>query len=132
YQSANCTVNLSTNGIATFTFNDINLPYASANPTTSNGLFTYTVHMKPGLAAGTQIHNRAAIYFDYNAPVITNSTLNTIQNNVGVANVNATAASFSLYPNPATMICNIAMNNEVAGTADMKVTDITGKVMLIN
>lgn len=39
---------------------------------------SYRITPHPGIAAGTEIVNTAAIYFDNNDPVITNSTLHTI------------------------------------------------------
>jgi hypothetical protein len=42
------------------------------------GWLTFAVRPKPGLAAGTEIRNRARIVFDVNAPIDTNETLNTI------------------------------------------------------
>lgn len=45
----------------------------------SNGFVAYTIQLKSNLPAGTQITNNADIYFDFNAPIETNTTLNTIQ-----------------------------------------------------
>ncbi len=129
FESHNCTVTMSENGVVRFAFNNIHLPYSSAYPVTSNGMFTYTIKTRHGLAHGTQIRNRAAIYFDYNEPVMTNSTLNTLYNGVGVNNVNNEAAAFSLYPNPADKTCFAVINSDVFGNADMTITDITGKIM---
>ena len=61
-----------------FNFDGINLPDSNSNEPASHGWITYTIDQVPGLLVGTQIRNTAAIYFDYNAPVITNTTLNTI------------------------------------------------------
>ena len=131
FESHHCAVTLNETGVATFTFNNIHLPYSSSDPETSNGMFTYTVKTRHGLAIGTQIHNSASIYFDYNAPIMTNKTLNTIGSNVGVPYVIAAEASFTLYPNPAENSCFAVINSDVAGDANMKVMDITGK-MLVN
>ena len=132
FESHNCVVTLSTTGVATFTFNGINLPPAVSDATNSNGMFTYTIKQRPGLTSGTQIHNKASIYFDYNEPVVTNSTLNTIEHGVGVPTVNAAAASFSIYPNPADKTCFAVINSDAAGTAAMAITDITGKTVMSN
>src|SRR5205823_114690 len=89
-------------GRVTFTFNNINLPPASTQPFLSNGMLTYKVKLRTGLGIGTQIRNRASIYFDFNAPVMTGSTLNTIGTQTYVNTVKKEVnSSFIVYPNPA-------------------------------
>jgi uncharacterized repeat protein (TIGR01451 family) len=61
-----------------WTFNNIMLPDSFSNEEGSHGFISYTVNQMPGLTDGTQITNSAAIYFDSNEPVITNTTLHTI------------------------------------------------------
>jgi hypothetical protein len=129
YQSHNCVVTMTDNGVVKFTFNDIHLPYADMSPVTSNGMFTYTIKTRHGLALGTQIRNKASIYFDYNEPITTNTTLNTLYAGVGVSNVNNQSSAFTLYPNPADKTCFAVINSEVFGNADMTITDITGKTL---
>ena len=119
-------------GVVKFTFDHIHLPYSPTYPVTSNGMFTYTIKTRHGLAIGTQIHNSASIYFDYNDPIMTNRTLNTIGSNVGVPYVAPDEASFYVYPNPADKSCFAVINSEVAGDANMKLMDITGKVIINN
>ena len=87
--------------LLTFTFNNINLPDMNNYPIGSIGVVAYSVHAKKNLAPGTQFKNTAAIYFDYNAPVITNTTINTINNNSeGINEIKSTDNSMSLFPNP--------------------------------
>lgn len=38
----------------------------------------FVVELKPGLASGTAIRNRASIVFDLNDPIITNTWTNTL------------------------------------------------------
>lgn len=47
-------------------------------PTEGEGWLTYSVLPKAGLATGTKIGNAANIYFDVNAPIMTNTYLNTL------------------------------------------------------
>jgi len=61
-----------------WTFNNIMLADSFSNEEASHGFITYTVNQMQDLADGTQINNSAAIYFDSNEPVITNTTLHTI------------------------------------------------------
>ncbi len=56
-----------------FTFYNINLPDSGANQQLSNGFVTFSIAQKAGNTKGTVVNNKAAIYFDYNAPVVTNT-----------------------------------------------------------
>ncbi len=128
YQSAPCKITLSTNGIATFKFENIDLPAASYyNNINSNGMFSYTVKLRDGLALGSQIKNKASIYFDYNAPIVTNTTLNTLVAPAGVAEVFTPNEFFTLYPNPAGSSYNLSIHSEDNCNAVMVVSDLTGR-----
>jgi uncharacterized repeat protein (TIGR01451 family) len=71
-------VELVQDGEAIWTFEGIELPSSSFDEPGSQGDIIYTVVPRAPLAAGTAITNLAAIYFDDNEPVITNTTRNTI------------------------------------------------------
>jgi uncharacterized repeat protein (TIGR01451 family) len=118
--------------IATFTFSNINLTTQAVNDARSQGMFTYTIKQRPGLTAGTQFRNRAAIYMDYNEPFLTNYTLNTI--GIPIDNVNEIgtkpASSFVVYPNPASSSFTAVINSDATHTTDLSVCDVTGKVMI--
>jgi len=122
-------VDINEHGVATFTFSNIDLPPVSSEPITSNGMFTYTVRVKPGLAFGTHIKNRASIYFDFNAPVMTNQTLNTIGGQLQTPTAPGATAnnSFTIFPNPAQNSFTAIINVNTAGTYKLNVTDVTGK-----
>jgi uncharacterized repeat protein (TIGR01451 family) len=59
-------------------FPNINLPDSAQNDSMSIGWFRYSIKLQPNLPIGTHIKNSAAIYFDANAPVITDTTVTTI------------------------------------------------------
>ena len=61
-----------------WTFENINLPDSTSNEPESHGFATFQVKQVPNLAAGTEINNSVGIYFDLNDPIITNTTLHTI------------------------------------------------------
>jgi uncharacterized repeat protein (TIGR01451 family) len=127
YIPNNGKVDMDEHGGVTFTFTDINLPSASSDSFASNGMFTYSVRLKPGLPYGSQVRNRASIYFDFNAPVMTQGTLNTIGVQTAVHNVNqAAASSFVIYPNPAGASFTAMLNNTQASDGVMTITDIAG------
>jgi uncharacterized repeat protein (TIGR01451 family) len=64
--------------VVAFHFNNLLLPDSNANEAASHGFIKFRINQTPGNVAGTLIKNSASIYFDYNAPVITNEVLNTI------------------------------------------------------
>jgi len=68
------------NKILTFTFNNILLPDSTTNEIESHGFVQFSIRQKDGNDDGEEIRNKAAIYFDYNEPIITNETFHTIGN----------------------------------------------------
>jgi hypothetical protein len=56
-----------------FFFNDILLPDSISDPEGSNGFIWYRIKTAPNLGLTDIIESTAAIYFDYNEPVITNT-----------------------------------------------------------
>jgi streptogramin lyase len=64
--------------VLTFTFDNILLPASSQNQVASNGFIQFSIQPKPGLVPKTSIENYADIFFDFNDPVRTNTTLNRI------------------------------------------------------
>jgi uncharacterized repeat protein (TIGR01451 family) len=86
-----------------WTFNNINLPDSSANQEESNGFVTFHVEQIPDLAPGTEILNDADIYFDFNDPITTNTTVHRIFNgfvSVGLDELSQQEWGMSVYPNP--------------------------------
>lgn len=67
------TFSLLEGNILKFSFNDILLPDSNVNVAASQGFVKFRVKQRPDLEAGTEILNHAAIYFDFNEPVITNT-----------------------------------------------------------
>lgn len=57
--------------IATWNFSNIHLPDSSTNEPASHGYISFKIRPIKTLGVGEQILNKAAIYFDFNPPVIT-------------------------------------------------------------
>jgi uncharacterized repeat protein (TIGR01451 family) len=87
-----------------WTFNNINLPDSTTDLEGSNGFVTFHVDQVPNLTPGTEITNDADIYFDFNDPITTNTTMHRIY--VGFVSVaeleeiSKEKSSFFVYPNP--------------------------------
>jgi len=82
------------------TFANIQLPDSASDPEGSQGYIIFNAQLEPGLAVGTEIENTAFIYFDFNAPIVTNTVKNTIFRPVSVDFELDT--EIQLYPNPNT------------------------------
>lgn len=61
-----------------WTFSSILLPDSNVNEPGSHGYLKFRIQQNPGNPAGTRIENAAAIYFDFNPPIITNTAFHTI------------------------------------------------------
>jgi len=61
-----------------WTFANINLPDSIVDEPGSHGFVTFKVQPRSDVAFGAEIENNAAIYFDFNPPVITNTVRNRI------------------------------------------------------
>ncbi len=66
-------------GVLHFHFPGILLPDSATNPEGSQGYVQFRVYPKAGLPLGTVVENRAAIYFDFNPPIITNTVVRKYQ-----------------------------------------------------
>ncbi|MFZ9942313.1 MAG: DUF7619 domain-containing protein [Bacteroidia bacterium] len=97
-------------------FDNILLPDSNVNEPASHGFVTFTVEQIPDLPDFTTILNAAAIYFDFNAPVITNQTLHTINRNPFLTGVSEPQPlfheSFLIYPNPASESFTLMLNDQ--------------------
>ena len=62
-----------------FTFENILLPDSTTNEMASHGYVKFNINQRPNNAPGTVIHNNAAIYFDFNPPIITEDVFLTIE-----------------------------------------------------
>jgi len=81
-----------------FYFDNINLPFETADPEGSNGYITYKIKPKSDVIIGDVIENTAYIYFDFNLPIITNTVTTTIVDNLSTTAFDK--PQISVYPNP--------------------------------
>ncbi len=93
--------------VVQFVFDNILLVDSFRNEPKSHGFVKFKIQQKLNNPNGTKIYNSAGIYFDYNAPIITNRTFHTIgQNFVTVQLINTIKNSkynvkeVKVFPNP--------------------------------
>ncbi len=84
--------------VIVFRFENIFLPDSTSDEPGSHGFVKFMVEQRPGNVPGTVIQNTASIYFDFEAPVVTNTTQNFVriptQITPGLMN------AVKIYPNP--------------------------------
>ena len=91
---------VSINGrVMTVRFDNIMLPDSTSNLQGSMGYFQYRLKPYANLPLGTQIENTAYIYFDYNAPIVTNTTQNSYEV-LTALNSMTSAQGVGIFPNP--------------------------------
>ncbi|MBL7914794.1 MAG: T9SS type A sorting domain-containing protein [Bacteroidia bacterium] len=81
-----------------FVMNNILLPDSNINEPLSHGFVRYRIKPKTTVAVDDSIQNFAAIYFDFNNPVITNTAVTNIVQPTGVQEI--TPGNISIFPNP--------------------------------
>lgn len=96
-----------------FIFDGINLPGKDMNEPASHGFIAYKIKPKTGIAPGETIYNKAAIYFDFNQPVITNTVSTTV-----IKPGNTTdALGLTVFPNPVKDHLSFMVNPGIVVTA---------------
>lgn len=114
---------LSDAGTLIFTFENIMLPDSNVNEAASNGFVVFNIKQQVDNPLGTIISNDAAIYFDFNEPIITNE----VQLEIGedyveivddINEVDFPEADVQIFPNPFTENTTI----KIAGVDYQEVT----------
>ncbi len=114
-----------------FTFNNILLVDSFTNESASHGYVAFEIKQKPNLPLGTHIENTAAIYFDANAPVITNTVFHNIatdfitlvsNNDISLPNVQV-----KVYPNPFQDQTTLEVSGIDFQQIQLRLVDVMGK-----
>ena len=121
--------------VVRFDFNNIYLPDSNSNEPDSHGFVEFEIDMVQGLNEGTEIKNRADIYFDNNPAVTTDYALNTIEYTWGLEENNSD--DFIIYPNPTDGVCYLqgsgkieklellSLNGELISTSQTNLIDLS-------
>jgi len=117
------------NNAAQWTFNNILLPDSAVNEPHSHGFVKYRIVPKNTLQPGDQITNTANIYFDYNNPVSTNTTINTVAITTGTKNITNVSDNIILYPNPTTGIIHLASSSANSDASTVNILSADGRMV---
>jgi hypothetical protein len=115
-------------GILTWRFDHILLPDSTQNVTASSGSFNYTVKLKKGIPYGSVIKNTAYVYFDFNTPVVTNTTVNTLTSPLFVNQIKNDVGQIRVYPNPFDQSTTLLING-ANQTREYVLYDLVGRDM---
>lgn len=116
------------NQVAIWTFANIMLPTMDSDELGSQGGFHYRVAAKNNLLPGDELTNRADIYFDYNVPVLTNTTVTTVELNTGLAGL-SNGHGLSISPSPSTGVVNIRWSSIGSTSGRLSITDVMGRTV---
>ncbi len=117
------------NGVAIWSFAGIMLPDSTTDEPASHGGIHYRITPKTSLLLGDEVSNRADIYFDYNAPVLTNTVVTTVSEASAVASVGQ-VTGITAYPLPTTGLLNVLWNGSSARNVRVELMDAMGRTVL--
>jgi hypothetical protein len=112
-----------------FMFNNILLPDSNINEPQSHGFVRYRIQPKSNLIAGDSITNNAAIYFDFNDPILTNTAYTQIVLPTSIQEI-ISSGNLLLYPNPANSSLTIETRTLMSSGSKLTITDVAGRMLL--
>ena len=114
------------NGMLQFLFEEIMLPDSNANEPESHGFVMFRITPNSDLQLGDAVENTAAIYFDFNEPIITDPAVFTVETSTGISD--RKHDQLRIWPNPANDMLNVQLHNG-AMIGLVEVIDITGRIV---
>jgi len=111
------------------------LPDSNVNEPASNGFIKFNIEQKRDNPIGTHIMNEAAIYFDFNEPIITNTVFHTVSEDfMGIVTsiitppeVQQAGISVNIFPNPFDEYTRFEVQGEVVKKLQLSVYDMMGR-----
>lgn len=133
--SHNYTFSIKNRNMLVFDFKDINLIDSFHNEKLSHGFIRFVINQHKDVALGNVIKNKAAIFFDFNLPIITNETYHTIGRAflaVASNEVFDKHLKVSLQPNPIVEQAQLVIEgiNTQEYAIDLEVFDLLGKKVM--
>ncbi|HMQ46193.1 MAG TPA: T9SS type A sorting domain-containing protein [Saprospiraceae bacterium] len=126
---------LSEANVLHFYFDNIMLPDSNANEAASHGFVSFRIDQQPEVDLGSRIFNNAAIYFDFNKPVITNTTWHEVAENfIAVSNegnppFQLKKISLAAYPNPSNKVIWLAVQDLEVWQGRMRLYDANSRLL---
>lgn len=111
--------------IVEFYFPDILLPDSNKDERGSHGFVMFGLRPEHGLPEGSLLTNRAGIYFDFNAPIITEYATTSVKTVTSINDIASSGQKILIYPNPATDLLQIRTEHPVSGI--LNIYDLQGR-----
>jgi uncharacterized repeat protein (TIGR01451 family) len=111
--------------LVNFNYPLIFLPDSTTNEPESHGFVKYAIRTKPNLELGTVLRNTAYIYFDFNEPIITNTT-ETLYDLPSSIELNE-EQKVLVYPNPTNATIKLIGYSDQ--TITISLSDLSGKLV---
>jgi uncharacterized repeat protein (TIGR01451 family) len=112
---------------AEFFFEGINLPAEEDDEPASHGFISFKIKPEAGAALGDVFENTAEIYFDYNAPIVTNTVETTV---ALLSNVDFDFNRYiTAYPNPAKDIITLSVQQDI-NVNEINIYNMQGQLVL--
>jgi hypothetical protein len=120
-----CQWRITAEGKLEFTFNDI---YLQVNET---GFVKFSIEADRNLQLNDMVSNTAEIYFDFNAPIITNTVETTVKINVATYTPHQSYINIELSPNPAKDMFYATVASDMVKNGHVwEIVNAAGKVLL--
>ncbi len=116
-----------------FVFDPIALVDSATNVEASQGFVEFYINQRANNPDYYTINNSAAIYFDFNEPIITNTYTYNISPLVGIEQ--AEVKNFEIYPNPGKDILNIKLgsNSEMKNNdLYVRISEFSGRLIILD
>ncbi|MEO1258036.1 MAG: T9SS type A sorting domain-containing protein [Bacteroidota bacterium] len=115
-----------------FTFNDILLPDSNVNEALSHGFVKFRISQNAANMLGDVIENEAAIYFDFNAPIITNKTVHRLGDEfimTAIEDLQHALIQHTIQPNPSSGTATLSLFGQIPlGQMTMQIFDVAGRI----
>lgn len=107
-------IQITEDNLVDFIFNNIELPAEQDNEPDSHGFVAFKIKPKSNVVVGDVITGEASIYFDFNAPIVTNTVRTEITNNVLSLNNDQLKLEINIYPNPTEDLVHIKKGKNIS------------------
>ena len=115
-------------------FPAIMLPDSATDEPNSHGFFKFALTPVSSAMPGQRIENRAAIYFDYNPPIITNRVFHTIADDMFVVAIEeafgADALALEVFPNPFREVARFRVQESLGQNAHFELRNLQGQLVM--
>ena len=112
-------------GVVNFIFPNIDLPPKDEDDLGSQGFVSFTVKPYSDTENFVKIHNTASIYFDFNPPIVTNTTEWNVVDNLSLVGTHEVVNRVQVYPNPSDGFFKINLAEESL----YRIMDVSGKLV---